>query len=358
MQHHSELYHDALHLLDQLIATPSVSRNEDATADVLMRFLLEYGVGEVHRLHNNVWVQAALWDDHHPTLLLNSHHDTVPPSASYTRDPHMPAHEDGRVYGLGSNDAGASVVSLVAAFRHFYQAHLPFNLLLAITAEEEITGPQGIRALLPTLGRIDMGIVGEPTSLQAALGERGLVVLDGVTHGLQGHAARNEGINALYLALDDINALRQFKFDKQSSLLGDIKVSVTQINAGTKHNVVPATCQFVADVRTTDAYTNEETVRLLQAAMRHSTLTPRSTRIRASSLHASHPLAQAASVLHINSFVSPTTSDMSQMPFPTLKLGPGDSARSHTANEWVAEADVANGIDTYIRFISELTNFF
>ena len=351
-------------LLDRLIATPSTSRSEDATARLIEDFLRSQGVRDVHRLHNNVWVRCAAWDDSKPTLLLNSHHDTVRPSSAYTRDPFAPTHESGRIYGLGSNDAGASLVGLVATFLHYYDTALPFNLLLALTAEEEVTGQNGSRALIPYLLSLPLGerlegaIVGEPTRMQCAVAERGLLVFDGVAHGKAGHAARNEGINALYLALDDIQRLRDYRFERESALLGPIKVSVTQIEAGTQHNVVPAECRFVVDVRTTDAYTNEEVVSLLQQAVVSSTLTPRSTHIRASAIADDHPLVRTARQLGIPRFTSPTTSDQSQMPFPSIKMGPGDSARSHMADEWVGEQEVIDGIRRYIDFIAALARYY
>lgn len=351
-------------LLDRLIATPSTSRSEDATARLLEDFLRSQGVSDVHRLHNNVWAPAAAWDDSKPTLLLNSHHDTVRPSTAYTRDPFAPTHDSGRIYGLGSNDAGASLVGLVATFLHYYDTVLPFNLLLALTAEEEVTGQNGSRALIPYLLSLPLGerlkgaIVGEPTRMQCAVAERGLLVFDGVAHGKAGHAARDEGINALYLALDDIRRLRDYRFERESALLGPIKVSVTQIEAGSQHNVVPAECRFVVDVRTTDAYTNEEVVSLLQQAVVSSTLTPRSTHIRASAIADDHPLVRTARQLGIPLFTSPTTSDQSQMPFPSIKMGPGDSARSHMADEWVGEQEVIDGIDRYIAFIAALARYY
>ena len=385
-------------LLDRLIATPSISREEAQTAQLLEDFLRAQGVSEVHRLYNNLWACSAAWDDRKPTLLLNSHHDTVKPSPAYTRDPFTPTHENGRIYGLGSNDAGASLVGLTAAFLHYYNhKDLPFNLLLALTAEEEVTGLNGSRALMKTLlqkthprplpagkgvdssfpldsklegnyshpYREELGVglpgvglwalVGEPTRMQCAVAERGLLVLDGVAHGRAGHAARNEGVNALYIALDDIQRLRDYQFERESELLGPIKISVTQIEAGTQHNVVPAECHFVVDVRTTDAYTNEEVVSLLQQTVT-SDLTPRSTHIRASAISMQHPLVQAAQAMGIPTFTSPTTSDQSQMPFPSIKMGPGDSARSHMADEWVGEQEVLDGIDRYIAFIKALAN--
>ena len=258
---------EAVELLKQLIATPSRSRDEARTADLLHAFLAQRGAAP-ERLANNVWARAEGFDPARPTLLLNSHHDTVRPAASYTRDPYAPTVEDGKLYGLGSNDAGASVVCLLETFLTFRTRPLPFNLVLGISAEEECMGENGIRALLPALGKVDMALVGEPTGMQAATGERGLVVLDCTAHGRSGHAARGEGVNALYIALDDIARLRSFRFGRESELLGPIGIAVTQIEAGTQHNVVPDTCRFVVDVRTTDAYSNEETVGILRAALR------------------------------------------------------------------------------------------
>ena len=343
---------EAVELLKQLIATPSRSRDEARTADLLHAFLAQCGAAP-ERLANNVWARAEGFDPARPTLLLNSHHDTVRPAASYTRDPYAPTVEDGKLYGLGSNDAGASVVCLLETFLTFRTRPLPFNLVLGISAEEECMGEHGMRALLPQLGAIDMALVGEPTGMQAAVGERGLVVLDCEARGKSGHAARNEGINALYIALDDIARLRSFRFDRVSELLGPIGIAVTQITAGTQHNVVPDSCRFVVDLRTTDAYTNEETVEILRGALR-SQAVPRSTRIRASALDAAHPLARAAQAAGRRSYVSPTTSDMALMPFPSLKMGPGESSRSHTADEYVLLSEIGEGIGIYEEFIRQL----
>ncbi len=347
---------EAIGLLERLIATPSTSRDESRTADLLFAYLQERGA-EPQRLHNNIYARSVGSDPLRPTLLMNSHHDTVRPAASYTRDPYTPVTEDGRLYGLGSNDAGASVVCLVETFLALRETALPFNLVLALSAEEECMGEHGTRALLPELGPIDMALVGEPTGMQAAAGERGLLVLDCEACGRSGHAARNEGVNALYIALDDIAKLRAFRFEKESELLGPIGVAVTQIEAGTQHNVVPDACRFVADVRTTDAYTNEETVAILQAALQ-STLTPRSTRVRASALDAAHPLMQAALAAGRTSYVSPTTSDMALMPFPSLKMGPGQSSRSHTADEFVLLSEIEEGIVVYADFMAKLSKIY
>lgn len=352
---HSELdksVTEAVELLKALITTPSRSRDEARTADLLHAFLAQRGAAP-ERLANNVWARAEHFDPARPTLLLNSHHDTVRPAASYTRDPYTPAVEDGKLYGLGSNDAGASVVSLVETFLRFRTRPLPFNLVLGISAEEECMGPNGIRALLPALGRVDMALVGEPTGMQAALGERGLVVVDCTAHGKSGHAARGEGENALYIALDDIARLRSLRFGRESELLGPIGIAVTQIEAGTQHNVVPDTCRFVVDVRTTDAYSNEETVEILRAALR-SDVVPRSTHIRAAAVGEEHPLVRAAIAAGRRTYVSPTTSDRTLMPFPALKMGPGESSRSHTADEFVLLGEIAEGIAIYETYIEKL----
>ena len=343
---------EAIGLLKQLIATPSVSRSEAQTAELLFAFLSDRGATP-ERLANNVWARSEGFDPTRPTLLLNSHHDTVRPASSYTRDPFVPAVEGDRLYGLGSNDAGASVVSLMETFLRFRTQPLPFNLVLAISAEEECMGENGIRALLPALGKIDMALVGEPTGMQAALGERGLVVLDCTAHGKSGHAARGEGVNALYIALDDIARLRSLRFERESELLGPIGIAVTQIEAGTQHNVVPDTCRFVVDVRTTDAYTNEETVEILRGAIR-SDAAPRSTRIRAAAVGKEHPLVRAALSAGRETYVSPTTSDRTLMPFPSLKMGPGESSRSHTADEFVCLSEIAEGIAVYENYIEKL----
>lgn len=349
---------DAMSLLDRMISTPSFSREESDVADLLTEYLSHIGMKNVNRFHNNVYVRSSHYDADLPTLMLNSHIDTVRPSAAYTRNPFLPTHEEGRIYGLGSNDAGGSVVALIAASRLFWDVRLPFNLLLALTAEEEITGEHGMRGLLPELGTIDMAIVGEPTNMQAAVGERGLVVLDCVAHGVQGHAARNEGVNAVLKAVDDINCLRNYKFGRRSELLGDIKMTVTQIDAGYQHNIVPDVCRFVVDVRTTDAYSNREVVELLRSVL-SSEVVPRSTRIEASAIDMNHPLVMTARSLGLNCFISPTTSDMAVMKeIPSLKMGVGDSSRSHSADEYVLESEIIDGVNIYTDFIARLAKLF
>ena len=350
-----QLTTESIALLDRLIATPSVSRDEAATADIIEAFLKAHVKGTVQRIYNNVYVRSPHWDDARPTLLMNSHHDTVKPSASYTRDPFEPTHEEGRIYGLGSNDAGASAVSLIAAYRYYEDTPLPFNMLLAISAEEEVMGEHGMRGLLPELGKVDMALVGEPTGMQAAVGERGLVVMDCVAHGVRGHAARNEGINAIDIAIKDIEQLRNYRFERRSELLGDIKMTVTQINAGTQHNVIPDECRFVVDIRTTDAYTNEETARIVDQLLT-SDAKERSTRVHASAIYEDHPLVKAAVAIGRETFVSPTTSDMALMHgIPSLKMGVGESARSHGADEYVLESEITEGIQIYINYLASLT---
>ncbi len=349
---------EAIELLVRLIATPSLSGEESGSADILAAELTARGV-VVRRHYNNIYALSQGFDASKPTLMLNSHQDTVKPSPAYTRNPFEPTIEDGHIYGLGSNDAGASLVSLVATFCNNYDTSaLPYNLLLALTAEEENMGERGMRSFLPHLQeegiKVDMVLVGEPTSMQAATAERGLVVLDCTAHGKSGHAARNEGENAIYKAMCDIERLRNFRFERLSEQLGDIKISVTQISAGTQHNIVPDECRFVADVRTTDAYSNEEVVELLQSALECDAV-PRSTRVRASAISLAHPLVKAAEAIGRTTFVSPTTSDRAIMQgLAALKMGVGESSRSHTADEYVLISEIEEGISLYDKLLDEL----
>ncbi len=351
---------DYISLLQQLIKTPSFSREESATADIWEKWLKDNGATDVKRLHNNVYVLSQNFDHTKPIMMLNSHHDTVRPSSSYTRNPFSADIEGDKLFGLGSNDAGASGVALAMAFLALNDDKtLPVNLLLAITAAEEVMGELGMRAFLPHLAENgltpDMVLVGEPTGMQAAVAERGLLVLDCVAKGKAGHAARNEGINALYRAIEDIDSLRNFSPEKISDLLGPIKVNVTMINCGTQHNVVPDSCTYVVDVRTTDAYSNEETVDLLRQSIKWSELTPRSTRVHASVIDTNHPLVKAATSLGKETFISPTTSDMALMHgIPSLKMGPGESSRSHSADEYIYLSEISDAIDTYIKLIKSL----
>ncbi|MCM1292966.1 MAG: M20/M25/M40 family metallo-hydrolase [Bacteroides sp.] len=346
-----------LSLLKRMIAIPSFSREETAVADMLFAEIESRGLNP-RRFINNIWCLAPGYDPSRPTLMLNSHIDTVRASARWSHDPFDPVVEGDRLYGLGSNDAGASVVSLISLFESFYNNPLPFNLMLAITAEEEVMGEGGMRAFLPILGeegiRVDMVIVGEPTEMQPAVGERGLVVLDAVTRGVSGHAARSEGVNAIYKAMADIDTLRCFEFPRSSSLLGPISLNITRISAGTQHNVVPDECRWVVDVRTTDAYTNPEIVEILQAQV-ESQLTPRSTRVWASAIDECHPLVRASVEAGGRPFVSPTTSDMALMHnIPSLKIGPGKSSRSHTADEFVCISELIEANKIYNNIITNL----
>lgn len=349
---------NAIELLQRLIATPSLSGNESKTADILATELSERGV-EVRRHHNNIWALSKGFDASKPTLMLNSHQDTVKPSAAYTRNPFEPTIEEGKLYGLGSNDAGASLVALLVTFCNNYDTTtLPYNLLLALTAEEENMGERGMRSFLPYIAeqgiKVDMVLVGEPTSMQAATAERGLVVLDCIAHGKSGHAARNEGENAIYKAMCDIEKLRNFRFEHSSEQLGEIKITVTQISAGTQHNIVPDECRFVVDVRTTDAYTNEEVVEILQRVV-ECDAKPRSTRVRASAIALDHPLVKAAKAIGRQTFISPTTSDRAIMQgLPALKMGIGSSSRSHTADEFVLVSEIEEGVILYDKLLAEL----
>lgn len=351
---------DHIALLRSLISTPSFSREEDKTADIWQEWLMRMGVHNVERLHNNVFALSTNFDASKPILMLNSHHDTVRPVASYTRDPFSADIADDRLYGLGSNDAGGAGVALASAFIALKdKTDLPVNLLFAITAAEEVMGEFGMRAFLSYLAERgltpDMVLVGEPTDMQPAIAERGLLVLDCVAEGKSGHAARNEGINALYRAMEDIDILRKFYPEKVSDILGPISVNVTMINCGTQHNVVPDRCTYVVDVRTTDAYSNEETVDLLRASVKWSRLTPRSTRVHASVIGKDHPLVKAAVSLGKTPFVSPTTSDMALMhDIPSLKMGPGKSERSHSANEFILLSEISDAIETYTDLIKSI----
>ncbi len=345
-----DLYHQAVALLKQLIATPSLSGQEEHTAALIKAYLQEQGVA-TRRFKNNVWAVNKHFDPQKPTVMLNSHHDTVKPAAGYSRPPFEPQIEQGRLYGLGSNDAGGPLVSLIAAFLYFYdKPDLPFNILLAATAEEEISGRQGIAALIEELPPVEVAIVGEPTGMQMAIAEKGLLVLDCTVHGRAGHAAREEGDNAIYKAMVDIERIRAYRFPKVSPMLGPVKMTVTIIRAGSQHNVVPDTCNYTIDVRTTDAYTNEEIMseldRMLQAEIK-----PRSLRLRPSAISQDHPLVMAGKQLGMTSYGSPTLSDQALIDIPSLKLGPGDSARSHTPDEYILLEEIRAGIALYIELL-------
>lgn len=348
-----KLYQDAVSLLQSLIRTPSFSKEEAQTAQLLADFLQQRGV-EAHRKGYNVWAYNKYYDAAKPTILLNSHHDTVKPNPAYTRDPFSPDIEGDKLYGLGSNDAGASEVSLLATFLHYYdRPDLKYNLCVAITAEEENSGSGGLESIIPDLGPLEFAIVGEPTLMQLAIAERGLMVIDCTAHGKAGHAAREEGDNAIYKALPDIEWFQTYRFPKESDLFGAVKMTVTIISAGSQHNVVPAECHFTVDIRVTDRYTNEE---VLETIRQHVAceVKPRSTRLKPSSIAPTHPIVQAGLALGRTTYGSPTTSDQALLDIPSLKLGVGDSARSHSADEFVHLSEIREGIELYIQMLAAI----
>ena len=350
----NELFNEAVGLLKQLIATPSFSKEENDTAEIICAFFKKHDV-PFARVGNNIYAKNKQYDVNKPSILLNSHHDTVLPNKGYTMDPFTPVEKEGKLFGLGSNDAGGCLVSLMATFLHFYnQAHTSHNVVFAASAEEEISGVNGIELVLPFLGNIDFGIVGEPTKLEMAVAERGLMVIDCLAIGRAGHAARNEGENALYKAVDDINWIRNYKFDKVSDLLGDSRLTVTVIDTDNKqHNVVPAQCKFVIDVRVNELYTFDEILDALKTNLK-SQFKPRTTRMKSTAIALDHPLVLAGIQLGKGYYGSPTTSDKALMPFPTLKMGPGDSARSHTADEFIYLDEIKSGIETYIKMVQQI----
>jgi len=340
-------------LLQSLIRTPSFSKEESGTAQILEDFLGAQNIS-FKRNDNNIWARNLHFDPAKPTLLLNSHHDTVKPNSGYTRDPFSPDIEDGKLYGLGSNDAGASLVCLLGAFLHFHeQENLSHNLIWAGTAEEEISGSKGIESIWPRLPVIAFAIVGEPTQMNMAIAEKGLMVLDCIAHGKPGHAAREEGINAIYEALDDIRWFQTFQFPKVSSLLGPMKMSITIIEAGTQHNVVPGECKFTVDVRLTEQYTPEEALDIIRQNVK-AQVQPRSTRLRPSSIPENHPIVQAGLALGCKTYGSPTTSDQALMPVPSMKMGPGDSARSHMVDEFIYLHEVEEGLNLYKQLLESI----
>jgi acetylornithine deacetylase len=356
------LYKEAVDLLQQLISIASYSKYEDGTAAAIDTFLVQRGV-KTHRLLNNVWAVNEFFNPSKPSILLNSHHDTVKANHQYTNDPFTPVIEDGKLFGLGSNDAGGCLISLIAAFLFFYNRdNLQYNLIIAATAEEEISGYNGIESLLgnkdfkKVLNGMEpaFAIVGEPTKMDLAVAEKGLMVLDCVAYGKAGHAAREEGENAIYKALKDIEWFRTFQFPKVSEWLGSVKTSVTVINTENKaHNMMPSTCNFAVDVRITELYTHEQVF----DTIRHNVVSeviPRSMRLRSTSIDINHPIVQAGISLGKKCFGSPTSSDKTLMPFPALKCGPGDSARSHIADEFIYLSEIKEGIETYISMLSKM----
>lgn len=340
---------EAVKLLQRLIATPSTSRDEEAAADVMEQYMSEQGL-EPRREANNLWIVDPHYDERKPTILLNAHIDTVKPVSSWTRDPYSPDIEGDTLYGLGSNDCGGGLVSLLQIFIILKDVERKFNLVYLASAEEEVSGANGCSRALPLLPKIDVAIVGEPTGMQPAIAEKGLMVIDGCAHGKSGHAARNEGINAIYEALDDLVWLRDYRFARVSPLLGPTKMTVTVINSGTQHNVVPDKCEFIIDVRTNELYSNEEVFNHIKAHVK-SEVKARSFRLSSSSIPVDHPLIKRCLELGMKPFGSPTLSDQALMRFPSFKLGPGESFRSHSADEFIRLSEIDNAIDTYLKIL-------
>ena len=341
---------EAVSLLSHLIATPSVSRDERRAADIMEEELTRCGFTP-HREANNVWAIGPCQREDRPTLLLNAHIDTVKPVASYTRNPYEPSLEDGTLYGLGSNDCGGGLVSLLQVFRELSASErCPYNLVYLASAEEEVSGKDGISRALPLLPHVDVAIVGEPTGMQPAVAEKGLMVVDITAHGKSGHAARNEGVNAIYEALDDLCWIRSHRFDRVSRFLGPTKMQVTVVNAGTQHNVVPDECKIVVDVRTNELYTNEEVFDIISSHCK-SECRARSFRLHSSRIDLNHPLVERCVALGLQPFGSPTLSDQALMPFASLKLGPGQSARSHSADEYIKVSEIEHAIGLYLRLL-------
>lgn len=344
---------EAVELLKRLIATPSVSRDEKAAADIMEAQLQEYGF-DVKREANNVWTCSPEFDEALPTVLLNAHIDTVKPVKSWTLEPFRPILKDGKLYGLGSNDCGGGLVSLLQTFRILSMKRRNFNLIYLASAEEEVSGKDGISRALPLLPKIDVAIVGEPTGMQPAVAEKGLMVLDVIARGKSGHAARNEGVNAIYEALDDIEWIRNYKFPKVSEFLGPVKMQLTVINAGTQHNVVPDECKMLVDVRTNELYSNEEVFEIIRKHVR-SEVVAHSFRLGSSRIDVDHPLIRRCKAMGMQPFGSPTLSDQALMPFPSFKLGPGESSRSHSADEFIKVSEIEDAITTYNALLSEVS---
>ena len=350
------MYYDAIDILKGMISRPSFSRDEGLVADFLQQTWEKAGY-KVNRSGNNLWLIAPGFDIEKPTLLLNSHMDTVKPASGWTRDPFTPEETDEeRLYGLGSNDAGASVVSLYECFRVLSEKEQPYNLIFLASCEEEVSGKNGLESVLSKLPPIAFAVVGEPTGMQPAVAEKGLMVLDCVSIGKSGHAARNEGINAIYLAMKDMEWFRTYQFPKKSDFLGPVKMSVTMIHAGTQHNVVPDRCEFTVDIRTNEFYSNERLFELIKQQV-GCEVKARSFRLNSTRTDMNHPFVQRALLLGKTPFGSPTLSDQALMPFPSVKMGPGDSARSHAADEYIELMEIREAIDTYVRLLDGLELF-
>lgn len=336
---------DAVELLKKLIATPSVSRNEKDAADIMEQTIRSYGF-EPQREANNLWIIDPHYDESRPTLLLNAHIDTVKPVASWSRDPFSPDVEDGVLYGLGSNDCGGGLCSLLQIFRMLTEKPQSYNLIYLASAEEEVSGKDGITRALPLLPHIDLAIVGEPTGMNPAVAEKGLMVLDVIAHGKSGHAARNEGVNAIYEALDDMRWIRDYKFEKVSEFLGPTKMTLTVVNAGTQHNVIPDKCTMLVDIRTNEFYDNEEVYEFIRQHLK-SEVKAHSFRLKSSRIDPEHPLIRKCIAMGMKPFGSPTLSDQALMHFPSFKLGPGESSRSHSANEFIRISEIRDAIAKY-----------
>lgn len=341
----------AIALLKRLIQTPSFSTEEDGTAQIISEWFDEQRI-PYQRVVNNLWATNKYFDENKPTLLLNSHHDTVRPNTGYTRDPFHPHIENGKLYGLGSNDAGGCLVSLLTCFSHFYyKENLGFNLVMVASAEEEISGENGLKSMLPILPRMDLAIVGEPTLMNLAIAEKGLVIFDAKIKGTPGHAAHPNSNNAIYKTIEVLNWFKNYRFTKSSQTLGEVKMTVTQINAGIQHNAIPAAVDLVVDVRVNDLYTNEEIAEILKKEAPCDVIEPRSLLLKSSSIPISHPLVQAGIALGMKTYGSPTLSDQSKLYCPSIKLGPGDSIRSHAADEFIYVREIEEGIKKYIELL-------
>ena len=348
-----EQYYEAIDLLKGMISRPSFSREETAVADYLQKCWSDAG-HHLFRKGNNLWIIAPGFDFAKPTLLLNSHIDTVKPAAGWQKDPFLPEEtEDDRLYGLGSNDAGASVVSLYEAFTILSAKAQPYNLIFLASCEEEVSGKNGIESVLPELPPIHFAVVGEPTGMRPAIAEKGLMVLDCVATGKAGHAARNEGVNAIYKAIEDINWFSTYQFPEKSDLLGPVKMTVTIIKAGTQHNVVPDRCEFTVDIRSNEFYSNERLFELIKEQV-GCEIKARSFRLNSSRTEPEHPFVQRCLMLGKEPFGSPTLSDQALMRFPSVKIGPGDSARSHSADEFIYGPEIRDAITTYVRLLDGL----
>ncbi|AXG72250.1 acetylornithine deacetylase [Kordia sp. SMS9] len=351
---HTELTNKAINLLKKLIETPSFSSEEEGTAAHIENWFQEHEI-PFKRSNNNIWAANLHFDESKPTLLLNSHHDTVKPNNGYTKNPFEAIVENGKLYGLGSNDAGGCLVSLIATFTYYYkQPNLAYNLVMVASAEEESSGENGLNSMLSIIPKIDVAIVGEPTLMQLAIAEKGLVVFDATVKGTPSHAAHPNDDNAIYNTIDVLKWFQEYTFEKKSAVLGDVKMTVTQINAGKQHNAVPANVKLVVDVRVNDAYSNEEIADILQAASPCSEIIPRSLRLNSSSIPKEHPLVQAGIALGRETYGSPTLSDQAALSCPSLKLGPGNSTRSHTADEFIYLYEIEEGVKIYIELLSRI----